>query len=210
MPKFLKRLYFSLISKCAYYFAKAIGPIHSPFTHKQISYGDILRLKGYLKEGDILLTRTNGELTTYAIPGFFKHTIFYLGPDENGQDKVIEAVKEGVRENYLINTLMKTDNVAVMRIKNLTPEELKFLKEYTTSLKGKEYDFGLKIWDEDSLYCSEVMYHGICKSRGYDYLKLKENFGFPSFTPQHIYENYAVFDLIFEKSDRVRGKKYGL
>lgn len=191
---FLKKVYFHVISSLVGILAKCTGLIHAPWTHKRLSYDDVVCLKGLLRVGDIILTRTDGELTTLTIPGYWKHAIVYIG-----QDKVVEGVAPFVRENWLANVVMKTDYISVMRMKDSSDQECYTLVEYALSCVGKKYDFGLKIWDEEEEYCSEIVYHGVNKAKRCEWVELRYRMGFPSLTPDDIYKARRKFDFIYEK-----------
>ena len=192
--EYLKRLYYDFVSKIVFHVAQAIDDIRVPFTKKKVKYKHVLESKSLLKKGDIILTRTMGELTTFLIPGHWKHGMVY-----GGNGKVIEATRIGVHESYLEDALMKTDQFAILRVKGITEDKVDIFYSYAELQIGKAYDFGLKVWDEDSQYCTEILYHGLNKSMGKGFVVLRETLGFPTFTPDDCYKASKKFDIIYQR-----------
>lgn len=190
----LKRFICSVVSTVLYFSGKVMGPLHAPWTKKRLHYSDVLKALNCLKKGDVILTRTKGELTTFCIPGHWKHSAIYIG-----EQKTIEATGKGVIENWLPNLIMRTDYIAVMRCRNLTLEQVdKIVKEARTFI-GKEYDYKFNLWDKGQVYCSEIVYHSVNAALGDDHIELRPNFfGYPSFTPDDCYKARKKFDLILQ------------
>lgn len=191
----LKRLYFHTVRHVVGGFAKVIGPIHAPYTHKALCYEDVLGIRRQIQEGDILIDRTNGELTTAVIPGFWKHAMVYIG-----EDRVIEAVGEGVRSSWLVDAVMKTDNMAVLRKKGgLTPTQKLLLKDWLSQQVGKEYDFEMNTGSNKKFYCSELAVKAIAEALGYEYFQPMSRLGFMTVTPDDIYLAKNKMEIIWEK-----------
>ncbi len=68
-----------------------------------------------LRPGDVLVTRKENALTNYFLPGYWPHAAFYIG-----EQRVIEALKDGVRERSMDSPL-GNDAVAIIRPR-LSPE----------------------------------------------------------------------------------------
>jgi uncharacterized protein YycO len=175
-----------------------LGHVRAPWSRKKLDYDTVKALTCALRIGDIILIRTNGELSTLAIPGFWKHAAIYVGTDEKGDHQIIEAVNPVVRMSYLANLVMRTDNVAVRRIKDVTEDQVKALVNFAFKQLGKKYDKSLKIWDLEEVYCSEIVYHGVNNVMGYGFVELRERFGYPSFTPDDCYKANKKFETVFE------------
>jgi len=188
----LKRVYFKIMSCLCWLVARGTGWIHAPWTHKITSYEDVLRLYGTIKVGDIILTRTRGEMSTLTIPGQWKHSAIYIG-----DKKILHAISPCVTKAYLADLIMKTDYFAVMRMKDMTEEEGKAIAGYALKYLGRDYDFGLQIWDEDEMYCSEIVFHSVNSVRE-NYIELRYRMGYPTFTPNDNYKARKKFDLITE------------
>lgn len=193
----LKRRYYDLVSTLAFYIAKACGPVHAPWTKKRLDYSVVEEMLQVLQPGDILLTRTHGELTTIAIPGFYKHTAIYMGAG-----RIIEAISPKAKIGYLANLVLRTDNIAARRMNNITDEEVKLLSAKAKSYVDKEtlYDYHMRFLDESSVSCSELGFNCINFARP-NYLELWYRMGYPSFTPQDFYYADSKFSTVFEERD---------
>ena len=66
----LKRFYFNSITSCIRGASKVISKVRSPNSVKETFYSDVERVSAELLPGDIILTRTEGELSTGLIPGY--------------------------------------------------------------------------------------------------------------------------------------------
>lgn len=72
------------------------------------------KLKDILQPGDILLTRTDGYVSTWMVPGYLTHAGVYVGGYDGRSERVIESVGEGVRDTDIIDFLQE-DCVVVIR-----------------------------------------------------------------------------------------------
>ena len=103
-----------------------------------------------LQPGDILLRRYERYVTSWIIPGYWKHVAIYVG-----DNKVIHAVSEGVVEEDIL-TFLRCDRVAIMRVKDKDLERAQ--KEIPVNARkylGLEYDFEFDTGDDKRFYCSE-------------------------------------------------------
>lgn len=164
-----------------------------PFSKKKVHYNHVTYAMPRMKQGDFILTRTNGELTTLLIPGQYKHAAVYVGAGT-----AVEAISPSVTTNSLIDVLMRSDSFAIMRLKDCTDEEGRAISFKAYQQIGKEYDFGLKILDESSMYCSEVIYRCVDSVRK-GYVELRYRLGYPTFTPDDCRKS-SKFELIYEKT----------
>jgi uncharacterized protein YycO len=194
-----KQIYFDAISTITCAIADVVGPVHSPWTHKKTSSKDLIDMglsfidnHTVIQLGDVLLTRTNGELTTLAIPGFWKHGAVYIG-----NSQIVEAVTPKVRISYLPDLIMKTDYFAVLRVKNITPERQLKIVEKAKTYEGRKYDKRVRLKDDSEMFCSEVVYDSVNYAMESQYLELWERLGYPTFTPQDCYNARGKFDFIF-------------
>lgn len=193
---FIKRVYFNVLTFLIRSIAILTGQLHAPWTKKKTSTKDVNKLMEILEDGDIILTRTEGEMTTLTIPGFWKHTIVYTGGG-----MVVEAVTPKVRETYLNDVIMKTDYYCVMRMKDLSKTEKEIFIEKARSYIGRYYDLNIDLFNEDQIFCSEIVFHGARKVKGVSFLEPRYRMGFPAFTPQDCYQAKRQFDLVLEKKD---------
>lgn len=195
-----KRTYYQAVSTTLSGLAYATGGIHAPWTHKGLDFDDVLAVRKQIQPGDIILTRTYGELTTITIPGYWKHAARYVG-----DDRVVEAVAPRVQENWLANLIMRTDCYAIMRVPDLPPGVIAHTIELTNQYLGRRYDMGLKIYEDDEVYCSEVIFHSTNKAMAAylrsdkPYIEQWKRLGYPAFTPDDNYKARKKFELVMEK-----------
>jgi len=190
----MKALYYNLLHKIAGFCARTLGKIHAPWTRKNIHYTDVAKVLEILLPGDYILARTNGEFSTIMIPGFYKHAAIYIG-----DGKIIDATSVGVTERYLADLMMDTDNVAIMRVPNLTKDQQSLIVSYCKYSIGTPYDFEVYVESRTSLYCSELVYVSINYALQCNYIELRESMGIPTVTPDDLYLMTKKANLIWEK-----------
>jgi uncharacterized protein YycO len=141
------------------------------------------RLLGVLQPLDVLLEKTPFRLTDFFIPGHFGHVAIWMGTDaqldasgvfarpemqeeplsgyraeiQTGQS-VLEALRTGVELNTLAQFL-NVDDVAILRPKALSKDDV--IESLVRAFKqvGKEYDFNFDVETTGSIVCSELPYH---------------------------------------------------
>lgn len=194
----VRRIYFKVMKKLTSSFARLIGPIHAPFTHKPFTYESVIELENNLEIGDILLTRTHGEMTTLVIPGHWKHAIVYAG-----SGMVVEAVGNGVRLNHLANVVMKTDNIVALRKKGgITASKKYELTLWLEEQIGIPYDYEMNTEGDDAFYCSELAAKAMDLVAEMQYFKLKSRVGFMTITPDDIYNSQERMEIIWERRSK--------
>lgn len=189
----MKRLFFKYLHKLTGVFSRLVGKMHSPWTKKKLTYETVAELEDLLEPGDVLLTRTNGELTTLIVPGFWKHAAVCIG-----KSKIIDATFAGVKERWLADLVMRTDYLAVMRVKEVTVHDQINITEFAQDQLGKVYDFEMQANDIDALFCSELVLNAVNYAKGDNYLELRERVGVDTFTPNDCYLAKKKFDIIWE------------
>lgn len=115
---------------------------------RAINYRHIYALMKAAKLGDVLLTRSKGELTNWLIPGEYKHAALFAG-----ENTVIEAVGAGVREVYLEDFCASKDKILLLRPMINSPEMAVIRAK---RLVGKPYDYGFEP-NEKAFYCAELI-----------------------------------------------------
>ena len=125
-------------------------PNHVPRVAEPIQAELMLRLL----PGDVLVTRKENALTNYFLPGYWPHAAFYIG----GQ-RVIEALKDGVRERTMDSPL-GNDAIAVIRPR-LSPQQINEAIRRARTHVGKPYDFDFDFTRSDRLVCTEVVYRSL-------------------------------------------------
>lgn len=123
--------------------------IYQPTGYK-VKGKDISSILKILQDGDILLRGYNDYLDGKFIPGIFSHAGFYLGRNE-----VIHSIAEGVVKEHILD-FCRCDRIAVVRVKGLTTQEIRYAKQISKIYLGSGYDFDF-ILSNNKLYCSELV-----------------------------------------------------
>ncbi len=105
----------------------------------------------YMSPGDIVITRTEGILSTWLIPGWWTHGGICT---ENGS--IIHATAKGVHESHPLDFLC-ADYAIVLRYKDM---DLAIHAEIIAyEIKGSSYDFDFNFDNSSEFSCTElVMY----------------------------------------------------
>ena len=133
-------------------------PGHVPKLPDEISK----RLHAILRPGDVFVTRKEGAVTNYFLPGYWPHAALYAG-----NNQVIESLKDGVRERSL-DSPFGNDAVALIRPRlehALVQEGLLRARTHV----GKPYDFDFDFTRSDRLVCTEVVYRGFSGLGGIEF-----------------------------------------
>lgn len=123
---------------------------------KKLTYDHVVKSRLYLQNGDILLSRTDWELSNLFIPGDYKHAAVYL------DGLVYEAVTSGVRKVTIEEWLLKKDHAAIVRINKPITNLQKGL-DFLVAQIGKPYDYDfLQVRHRQAWYCSLYVYQFLC------------------------------------------------
>lgn len=188
MKSFIQRNLLNLAS----FFSKKIAKIYMPFSRKRIEQSDYENMLKSLKTGDVISTRTRGELSNLFIPGFWGHVGIY-----DGNGKVIEATTHGVVETNLAWFLFGKDYCAVSRPNFLTEDQKWLAVDYCKRQLGKPYDFSFNTSGIDKFYCSEIIYHAYKFVLGQSPFKLKVILGQKTIAPSDFYDASKLFYKIY-------------
>jgi uncharacterized protein YycO len=139
---------------------KDLGKVHAPFSHKGISGMHYMDLKTKLVPGQVLLTRTEGEMTTMLIPGFWSHGAIYVG-----DGWVIEAVGAGVVKTDLVSFMMTKDVMSVCSPLFATTAQRLAAVAWATRQLGTPYDYDFRS-DNKAFYCFELTYAAYQEATG--------------------------------------------
>ena len=129
-------------------------PLYISYDPAEFDYnirGEMIRdIESKIEPGDIVLRQYRHYLDSFLIPGDYSHSGIYVG-----DNKVVHAVAEGVKEVDLID-FCQADKICVLRLAHLDANNLK--ETAVTNAKsfvGSSYDF---LFDSDSsdLYCHEM------------------------------------------------------
>ncbi|MGI9241108.1 MAG: YiiX/YebB-like N1pC/P60 family cysteine hydrolase [Verrucomicrobiales bacterium] len=137
-----------------------------------------------LRPGDIFVTRHDAALSNVLLPGFWPHSAFYIGSQEErarlgvvmdeerarrSADPVsmLESRKDGVRFRRLSTTL-GVDAFTVIRPKLDEPQIAEAISRAVTH-EGKDYDFSFDFRRADRLVCSELIYRAFHSVGGLEF-----------------------------------------
>lgn len=148
-------------------------------------------LHAMIRPGDVFVTRKEGAVTNYFLPGYWPHAALYAG-----SDSVIESLKDGVRVRPL-DSPFGNDAVTLIRPKldeDLIREGLRRAQSHV----GKPYDFDFDFTRSDRLVCTEVVYRSFSGIGGIEF-QLKRRAGRQTLSAEDLL-NLALtgsnFDLV--------------
>lgn len=118
--------------------------LYQPEEYK-IKGDDIRKVIDTIEPGDIICHNYNDYLVSKLIPGDYSHGAVYIG-----NNKLIEAVAEGVIESDIID-FCRCDRVKIFRPISGQDKAIYRVKKWI----GKDYDFKFKSLN-DSYYCWEL------------------------------------------------------
>lgn len=119
-------------------------------THYKVRGVESRAIINDLRKGDILLCTFDRYVSSWFIPGKWKHAAIYVGGNE-----VVHSTLKGVVKDDIL-TFLRTDHVVVLR----PPVEEKMrdnAAEEAKTFVGREYDFLFDTVDDHRLYCSELV-----------------------------------------------------
>src|SRR5258706_8494117 len=140
-------------------------------------------LRGALRPGDVLLTRSEDRITSAILPGFWTHAALFVGTPEtlaataildhpkvdrlrgifartdSGSGLVVEAVPRGCRVHTL-EYCLRADHVAVLR-PNLEAPALREGIVQAFSHVGKPSDFEFDFNVRPQIGCTELIYRSL-------------------------------------------------
>jgi hypothetical protein len=155
--KKLNRLKFKLVK----FFVLTFGNVQflgwAPFwclfwgsTHYKVKGSEARSILNGVRKGDILLCTFDRYVSSWVIPGRWKHAAIYVGGNE-----VVQATLHGVVKDDIL-TFLRTDHVVVLR----PPVEEKMrdnAAEEAKTFVGRQYDFLFDSVDDHRLFCSELV-----------------------------------------------------
>lgn len=168
-----------------------ISKIHMPWSRKLITGNDVLLFMKHIEPGDILLTRSNGELSNIFVPGFWGHAAI------TGEDAIIEATTKGVHKSDPISFLMGKDYACALRPVFLDKAERSKAVEFSEDQIGKPYDYSFNTSNITAFYCSELVYMAMKHARNQIPFKLRSILGQETVDPSDFYRT-SMFELVWE------------
>ena len=175
-----------------------IGDKHMPFTRKKITGKHYYALRDQITPGSIILTRTQGELTTILIPGYWTHAAIYVGIVD-GVETVVEAVGSGVRKVDLVSFLTSKDDIAVMVPCFCGNDVMQLAAKSCLAQVGKDYDyeFDWEMGNQKAFYCAELPYWGYLQNLHDMPFELKDTLGEPTIKPDDYYLAEDYWALVY-------------
>jgi len=153
-----------------------------------------IEMKG--EPGDIFVCYQRWNLSNIFIPGFYNHAAIMTGPNQ-----IVEAEpKPGVRENDLIDFVMKKDAIALIRPRRVTSQDRFNASQKALDFVGAKYDRTFVVGGK-SFFCSEVVYEAYKKTGWSRHFTRRDTFGALTVTPQDFRDacnNTGKAELILE------------
>jgi uncharacterized protein YycO len=132
--------------------SKTVSKLHSPWSKKLICSHDYLTIIKEMRAGDILVSRTKGELGNLFIPEFFKHVAMVIS-----SEFVIEAVSSGVIKTHIFDFIRSKDYICLYRpISTIPQETIGNAVSMALSFLGLGYDYTFST-ENKRFYCSELV-----------------------------------------------------
>ncbi len=133
-----------------------LSHIHMPYSRKLITGKDFRNIEAMAKPGQVILSKTNGELSNLFIPGFWSHAGI-ISPDGK---HVIEAKTANTAKTDLVDFCMINKDYICL----LDPVFLSDAAKLAAAIYAEEeevglpYDFEMSLSNIKKLYCSELVY----------------------------------------------------
>jgi len=181
-----------------------IAPVAPPCFHQ----GTVADLRPRLCPGDLVLTRTERNLTSALLPGFWIHVVLYLGGTEDlerlglSDQPVIrrhwEEIRAGSRYGSVVHaispnvhicpleTCLEVGHVAVLRPRVEDVERAGAMLEALRHV-GKPYDFEFDFSQSQRIVCTGLVYRSY-HGRGPISFSLVKHLGRYTLTPDELCE----------------------
>lgn len=189
----MKELLRKTVLTCLYPATIFLGYLKVPFLKRRITDEDANMALGLARHGDIVVSRTRGELSNLLISGFWKHAglVIELG----GRKFVIEAVNPLVRMVPLDWWMLHHDYAQILRPCFLTPQQTEAWPMLTIPLIGRKYDYMFEPGNK-AYYCAEIITWAIMKVYGENCpWTHRETLGVDTTLPQD-FANSSKFEVI--------------
>ena len=203
----MERIYFRIMKKL-YPILKFLENIHLKQVSKENLFSRYYEIENKLEIGDVILTKSDLHATNLLNFGFWKHAIIYIGKESN-IPYVVEATSEGVVKKTLVQTLSSKDRNLVLRPSEILIEDesqkMRYLN-FVIDQIGKPYDYNFDSFSKsnnESFYCSELVYAGIIFGNPFAKFDLRNYFGIITVTPMDLYNmsNVEKFIKILEANN---------
>lgn len=168
--------------------------------HLHSNYSEFVNmvLSGEIRPGDIIFTRSNGYLSTIAIPGEFSHAALYVGKTNKGDYRVIHAVRYGVVDES-IWSLARTDEFVIIRPNNVNLKDIKSVIKKAKDYLKKDvyYDYFFSFTNDHRLCCTELVFNCYKDFKDKFNMKLKDRFVINKLktVPTIVADDFFKFDV---------------
>jgi len=136
------------------FLSKLVSRIHTPYNHKKLTELDCLKVMNLMQDGDIILSKTNGELSNFFLEEYSHAGIV-------NKSMIFEAVTSGTRATDPMFFLSRKDGIILLRPRfKVKLDELNY---FLSENLNKLYDFEFE--DRDGqFYCYEYVASAINES----------------------------------------------
>lgn len=151
-----------------------------------LTYDEVALYLEQLSTGDVFFTASENYLCSELTPGDWKHSVIYIGTKSEMEEmyspneklyKLVEPyyeteeevlILDGSKEGVKIRELSALSNLSDYSFMNAcigfsindTKEEVKKFMDFAIAQIGKGYDYDIDTDNDDTFYCSEVLYKG--------------------------------------------------
>lgn len=197
----MKKLFFKTFDHILIFFSK----FHLPWVKKILDGDKIRQVENTVKNGDVVLVKSIGWLTSAFFPKEYTHVSMVK------EGKIIsDSTPDGVRKRDILNCLVGYSKVAVVR-PLFSDEEFKKLDIVHEKTLNEEASnpifynwFLVEIGTDDnykelpkSLTCSQWVNYLLNQVRP-DFMKPYPRYGFMTTSPQDFYNARDKFELVLE------------
>ena len=160
------------------------------------------KLCDLLQPGDVVISRHDGAVSNYFLPGYWPHASLFVN-----DDLFLEARKDGVRLRTPDDTL-SVDAAVILRPR-LSNGQVQDAIAKAMIHEGKAYNFDFDFFNDERLVCTEVVYRAY-QGVGDIEFELSYRAGRPSLSAEDILmlvKTDKFFDIVALLSERSTGGK---
>jgi uncharacterized protein YycO len=170
-----------------YFFSTPFFFVYNPHVHK-IKGHEARQICDHLIPGDILLSKSDGYISSRTIPGFWSHAAIYVG-----NNNVIHAIGEGVIIEDVL-AFVRTDHIVVLRFKKISNEEILAAISKAHKMVDNKVKYDYTFTDNNGMvYCTEAVNNNFNNT-------FRESFeivaGNSILTPEGIYNSTKLYKVI--------------
>lgn len=182
-------------SRAYRFFLKYIIPNLTFFTATGPNYFFKERVRGKMKPGDVLLSKSSGHLTNVLIGGTYSHAALVVAPN-----RIAEMTANGFDIVDVDKFCKQSTRICLLRLKD-GDEAYGILMSYKAlEFANAEYDLDFTLGVE-TLYCSELCYQSDFEKRFQCDLTDLAGIGRPYISPVGLYQAKGL-EIVLEWKDR--------